>query len=267
MASFSDYAEKQEDNLQDEIDSADKQTADRKDADNQIPDRFKDKSVEEVVQSYTELEKRFSQQGNTLGEMRKVLDDQILQRNTVEETTTPEASEVSLDDLYEDPDKVVRRVVGEETDARLEAMEKELAHTKVQAAVADLTRKHPSWEQDVRSEEFETWVNSTPIRARMSRIVRETGDPTAADELLTEYYGAKKSTADAARTAQREQALDDASLESSGAQVTHGEQTFSRTELMNIRIAAKQGNREAADWLKANQNAIAYAYEEGHITD
>ncbi len=43
----------------------------------QIPDKFKGKSTEEVIQSYQELESQLGKQGQELGELRKTFDSYI----------------------------------------------------------------------------------------------------------------------------------------------------------------------------------------------
>jgi hypothetical protein len=56
-------------------------------------------------------------------------------------------------------------------------------------------------------------------------------------------------------------------LESAGGGVSERVQKFSRRDLMKKRIAAKQGDDEASEFLKLNADAIAIAYEEGRVVD
>jgi hypothetical protein len=45
------------------------------------------------------------------------------------------------------------------------------------------------------------------------------------------------------------------------------EETYSRHDLMEARLAAKRGDLKAERWLKSHSASIADAYEEGRIVD
>lgn len=270
MANYADYAKKA-DQLDTEIDDAAKGTQDRKDnPDTSIPERFRGKSAEEIANSYVELERKFSQQGNDLGQMRKTLDEFI--RLQSEATATKQDSQQSepqpktIDDLYSDTEGTIREVVDKAAGERLEKVEQELAKTRLEAELAEITRDFPTWRQDTQSEEFLEWVKRDPIRLQTAIIASEQSNTAAARSLISTYYevqAAKK----AANELSRKAALRDGTLE--GPSGSHGgtEQTFSRRALMEKRIAAKRGDDAAAQYLLDNREAIAIAYEEGRISD
>ena len=66
---------------------------------------------------------------------------------------------------------------------------------------------------------------------------------------------------------ERERQLRDAMLESSSPAQAEMVDTYSRSELMEKRIAAKQGSLQAERWLQAHAESIARAYEEDRIVD
>ena len=271
MAEYEKYAAKQ-DNIDDEIAVASGKTQDRKDnLEDTIPERFKDKSAQEVASSYTELEKAYSRQGQDLGDMRKTLDEYILLQSQgnaqdTNTTTTEQADPVSIDDLYEDTEGSIRRVVTEETDNRISQLENALAQEKLDGSLRGFDKEFPGWREQVSTPEYVNWLQEAPYRVKMAQLAGEAQDMSAAQGLLEMWY---ENTSQGNAQAQQENrtALQNAGLESSGASGVELDNTFSRNELMQKRVAAKQGDTSAGDWLKANHEAIAIAYEEGHITD
>lgn len=269
MASYADYAKKQ-DELETEILDAASATQDRKDnPDTTIPERFRNKSAEEIAQSYVELERKFSQQGNDLGQMRKTLDEFIrLQSEAMVTKPDPEDDEKpkTIDDLYTDAEGTIRDVVAKEAGERLERVERELATNKVREELEALTQEFPSWRTDVESPGFIEWIKKDPIRQQTALIASQHNNTAAARSLISTWYevnAAKQAT----EKVQREAQLRDGSLEGSGGSHGGTAQVFSRRALMEKRVAAKRGDEAAQQYLFDNREAIAIAYEEGRISD
>jgi hypothetical protein len=266
MAKYEDYFEKS-DELQNEISEAAEDHAERVE-NPALPERFQGKTPEEIAASYVELEKRFSQQGNDLGTMRATVDEFMRLQSEAAKPDEPaqEADPISVDDLYDAPDEAIRRVVREEAGGKIADLEAQLAEERFNAQVSGLESRYPGWREKAQSPEFAEFVQATPYRARMAHSVQTQNDLAAAEDLLAMYYDHTGATAQAEQL-QRDQTLQQASLESGGPVQPAMVDTFSRSELMSKRVAAKQGDPEADRWLKVNAEAIAIAYEEGHITD
>lgn len=268
MAKYEDYVQK-DDELENEINEAAQESADRQESGESgfvMPERFQGKSPEEIAKAYSELEKLNSRQAQDLGQMRKTVDEFLtLQSDDKPKATPAEKAPVTLDDIYEDTDSAIKRGAEEAVGGRIEALERQLAEARLQSRVSELDAKFEGWRDQVQTPEFVNWINEKPYRARLAQAA-DAWDLDAAEELLSMYSDATGRSGTAAR-AKREKQLRDASLESGSAHVPPSEQTFSRTELMRIRVAARHGDSEAADWLKANGDAIAVAYEQGNITD
>jgi hypothetical protein len=270
MASYAEYAKKQ-DALDNEISDAAAATQDRKDnPESQIPERFRNKSAEDIAQSYVELEKKFSQQGNDLGQMRKTLDEFIrLQSEAgVSNNKDPEQDEKpkTIDDLYSDTEGTIRDVVDKAAGDRLEKVEKELAEARLKEELEELSRDFPSWQKDTQSEQFIEWIKKDPIRQQTALIASQHNNTAAARSLIGTWYEVQAART-AADKAQRESALRDGALEGSGGSHGGTSQVFSRRALMDKRIAAKRGDDSAQQYLIDNREAIAIAYEEGRISD
>ena len=267
---YEDYARKQEDELETEIQEASEASESRQ-AENsiEIPDRFKDKSIEDVIKSYTELEKAYSRQGNDLGEYRK-LSEQLLSLESASGSKQNEtqSEDISIDALYDDPKGTIEKVVSQ----RVSGLEQQLYQERFNDRLAQMSSKYDGWQEEVRTPEFVNWVQewaNTPVRQRLV-MAGDQGDLDAAEEVLLSYYEKKQLSQQARqseRKAKRDADLAKGTLESGSPDSPESDTTFSRKKLLDLRIRAKQGDRKASEFLKENQVDIARAYAEGRLVD
>lgn len=267
---YEDYARKQEDELETEIQEASEASESRQ-AENsiEIPERFKDKSIEDVIKSYTELEKAYSRQGNDLGEYRK-LSEQLLALESAggSKETETQSEDISIDALYDDPKGTIEKVVSQ----RVSGLEQQIQQERFTARLKQMNSKYDGWQEEVRTPEFVNWVQewaNTPVRQRLV-MQGDQGDLDAAEEVLLSYYEKKQLAQQARqseRKAKRDADLAKGTLESGSPDSPESETTFSRKKLLDLRIRAKQGDRKASEFLKENQVDIARAYAEGRLVD
>lgn len=267
---YEDYARKQEDELETEIQEASEASESRQ-AENsiEIPERFKDKSIEDVIKSYTELEKAYSRQGNDLGEYRK-LSEQLLALESAggSKETETQSEDISIDALYDDPKGTIEKVVSQ----RVSGLEQQIQQERFTARLKQMNSKYDGWQEEVRTPEFVNWVQewaNTPVRQRLV-MQGDQGDLDAAEEVLLSYYEKKQLAQQARqseRKAKRDADLAKGTLESGSPDSPESETTFSRKKLLDLRIRAKQGDRKATEFLKENQVDIARAYAEGRLVD
>lgn len=270
MAKYEDYVK----NIDREIDDASKQSDQRaRDAatGRYIPERFKDKTIEDVIKSYEELEKLNSRQSQDLGSMRRTVDQLLdIQKQQASSPAQAASKPVSVDDLYEDTDGVLRRVAKEVASTEVTQLKSELEQLRLERKMAQLGSKFENWQQRVQEPEFAEWVAASPYRARMAADA-DKGDFDAAEEILGMYY--EHTRRDEQKEHQqrerqsRERQLNDAMLESSSPAAPSSEESYSRHDLLETRLAAKRGDLKAERWLKAHGDSIARAYEEGRIVD
>ena len=192
-------------------------------------------------------------------------------RSGSQETKADEPSvPVTADDLYGEPDPVIRRVAREESAGQIKEVKKDVAELRREAGLARFDATHPGWRETAVSPEFVSWVQEAPYRTRMAQAANGY-DFEAADALLLMYNEhrerkqAETSAVEQEQTRQRN--VRRATLESSGPVPVESELTFSRNDLITRKIAAKRGNEEQARWLASNSEAIQLAYAEGRITD
>jgi ribosomal protein L29 len=268
VAKFEEYAKQQNDDLDTEISEASKASDERREAGGELPERFKGKTAEEIAASYIELEKLNSRQAQSLGQLRKTADEllQLQLRDARHSQETPPTKPVEASDLFDEPDKAIRSVAKEEVDSRVKSLEAELMNERIARAKADFSKQFPKWEDDVHDPEFIAWIHEKPHRVKLARTA-DMGDFDAAETLFGTYYDQREVRKTKEEKEQRKQRVKEVTLESSGAGAPDVEQKFSRTALMEKRLAAKRGDRNADYWLRTNAEAIAVAYEEGRIVD
>jgi hypothetical protein len=270
MARYEDYVK---DELDGEIEEAAAEQRARDEKGRFIPDRFKDKDITDVIKSYEELEKMNSRQAQDLGEMRRTVDKLLELQSQSASQPAPEdsAPAVTVDDIYEDTEGAITRVAKKVASGEIGELKQELAELRTERRLESIGRKYPGWETKVAESEFADWAKESQYRTRLAQQAYN-GDLDAAEELLGYYYhdleGMEEQKAEE-REQEHPQArnLRNAISESGGPSPSEVEETYSRSELMETRIAAQQGSLKAQRWLAAHADEIQSAYIEGRIVD
>jgi len=229
----------------------------------ELPPKFQGKSVDDIINSYVNLEQQYGRQGNELGELRK-LTDSLIQKNLQEDATSQrtESLEKSLseDDFYNDPLNAVRKVVAE----ALEPVKSNLSQTQVDSTVQRLQAKHPDLTEVVNDLGFQQWIMESTPRQDMW-VKASNGDFDYADELFTQYKAVQKPQVKAEKEqsqAVKEKELEAASSVSSGssqdAEASSSKTIYRRAELVRLKINDPQRYNEL-------QGEIMQAYAEGRV--
>ena len=202
-----------------------------------IPEKFKGKSIEEVAESYVNLEKEYGNKANEVGELRK-LTDQILQQQVAPKAQDLESDindEVGFDDLIEDPTKAVEKVVS--NNPRLKRLEENLIKQEADAARAAVTSRHADAEEVVASSEFQNWVTESPGRLRTFQTAHQEFDADLAADLIDMYKTTRKVATEEAvleREAKAKADLKVARVESGG-DAGNTKKIYKRAELIKLK--------------------------------
>lgn len=157
-----------------------------------LPDKYQGKSIADVAKMHQELEQRFGQQGNEVGQLRRTLDEFILKSLDKENTQAqPEEEPV---DYFADPDRAVDSAIKKSPDVKraLAAAER----TEKMMVQNELTRRHSDYQDVLQSAEFQKWVGGSKIRQRMLVEADQNYDVEAADELFSEWKQLNKKVAE-----------------------------------------------------------------------
>jgi hypothetical protein len=145
-----------------------------------IPDKYRGKSLEEIVKMHQEAEKLIGRQAQEVGETRRLVDDLIKQQlNSPKQQPETSTQEV---DFFEDPNKAINHAV--ENNPAVLALKQQAEQQRQQQALANLAAKHPDYMEIVNQDEFGEWVKSSRVRSQLF-INAQNYDTDAADELLS----------------------------------------------------------------------------------
>lgn len=227
-----------------------------------IPEKYKGKSVEEIVKMHQEAEKLIGRQANEVHEVRS-LADQLLKQQLETQAKQAKPIEESLEeDFFADPASAVNRQV-EKHPAVLEARQAALEMKKMKTA-QQLSAKHPDFATIASDSGFQDWVKSSAIRLNLFAKADAEFDFESADELLSTYKELRqiKQQNQAVQTAAveskaQEQAMKAATVDVGGAGES-SRKVYRRADLIKLRMTDPDRYMQMSDEIMA-------AYNEGRV--
>ena len=147
-----------------------------------LPDKYRDKSLEDIVRMHQEAEKLIGKQAQEVGEVRKLADELIKQNLGSRQQTRQEEPEV---DFFENPQKAVQRTVDNHPDIlAARQVTQEMRRAQIQQRLA---QEHPDFGDIAKDQDFANWVKSSPIRIKIFEQADSGYDFDSANELLSTY--------------------------------------------------------------------------------
>ena len=262
MATFIDegYEEPQED---EELESQEQEPeqeireTEPPDEEDDIPEKYKGKSVKDIVRMHQEAERAIGKQGSEVGELRRIVDD-FVKAQTV--TKQEQAAEVEEEvDFFTDPDKAIARAI--EKHPKVRQAEELSAQMKKAEALANLKSAHPDFTEVVNDGSFSEWVNKSKVRQELFSRADRSYDFDAANELLTTWKERTQvvNQTKAVEQVQRKQAVKNASTGSSkGSGETASKKTYRRADIIELM-------RKNPDRYEQLAPEIMQAYAEGRV--
>ena len=163
-----------------------------------IPEKYKDKTTQELVRMHQELESRFGTQGNELGELRSTVTKLIDKDLKAPESGNEEAGTVVSDtEFFADPAKAVATIVENHpaVKAAKAGGDEARQEAKQAAAASEIVRRHPDVDEVFKDEKFRDWVAKTPHRQKQLLSAHQNYDVDAADAVLSDWKEIKAATA------------------------------------------------------------------------
>mgnify|MGYP004448225029 FL=1 len=215
-----------------------------------VPDKFKDKNLEDIVMSYQNLERDYGRQGQELGELRGLADKLISQTTNTDVSNTPTKA-----DFYDDPESYISQVLEE----KLAPIVGRVGDAEQHNTISKWNSEYPQWNDTVNSSEFQQWVSESPIRLDL-QIRANQADYTSGKELLGNWEVHKKAIHAEANLANQDRGtrLKNASTEYGNSGQGSSQKIYKRSELMNLRLS-DPGRYEAME------SDIVTAYAEGRV--
>lgn len=153
------------------------------DVEPEIPNKYKGKSLEEIVKMHQEAEKLIGRQAQEVGEVRKLADELI--KRQLESKQTPDAKVAEEEDVdwFAEPEKAVRNAVDKHPAVK-EAQET-VQRFKQQEFMTKLQSDFPDFQTTVADPEFAQWIQASPVRLRLYAAADNLDFDSAAELLNT----------------------------------------------------------------------------------
>ena len=207
----------------------------------EVPDKYKGKTLAEVVAMHQEAESLIGRHSSEVGELRGIVDDFIQHGGHAAPQApaspeTPAAVEVE-DDLsfFEDPEAAVSKAI----DNHPSVIEAREASQKIrqQQASAAVNEAHPDADKIIADPDFAKFVKESPIRSELFVRADTQYDFAAADELLTAYKLRKQTEAKAlseSKAASKEALQAGATGSSKASSASRGKRIYKRSDILTL---------------------------------
>ena len=223
----------------------------------EIPDKYKGKSAEELVQMHQEAEKLLGRQSSEVGELRKVVDTYIQTQLTQDQQKAPQ--EVEEVDWFTDPDKAVDRAI--QNHPKIKEAEALTQQYKQSTAMAELQRKHPDMQQILQDANFAEWIKASNVRTKLFVAADQQYDHESADELFSlwkERQNIVQQTAAVEQQARKQSVKAASTGNARGSTESAPKKIYRRADIINLM-------RTDPDRYAALQPEIMKAYEEKRV--
>lgn len=222
-----------------------------------IPDKYKDKSLEDIVKMHQEAEKMIGRQAQEVHEVRS-LADQLLKRQLESDSKVQTVESTPEVDFFENPQDSIKRAI-ENNPAVLEAKQANLELKRMKTA-QQLASKHPDFGSIANDTGFQEWVKASPIRLSLYAKADAEFDFSSADELLTTYKELKQvrnNNIQETGKKQQAQALRAAGVDTSGSGEV-AKKVYRRADLIRLKMTDP-------DRYELLQPEIMAAYAQGRV--
>ena len=197
----------------------------------ELPEKYAGKSLKDLVQMHQEAEKALGRQGSEVGELRKLVDQYIV-NNTQQKAEEPAEEPV---DFWSDPDKAIEQRLSNHPKIR------ELEADKVKAArehsQQKLMQKHPDYQEILSDADFAKWIQSSKVRTKLFIEADQQYDADSADELFSLWKERKQlsqATVDSDSAARKEQVKKAATGNARGSNNPPARKTYRRKDLITL---------------------------------
>jgi hypothetical protein len=221
----------------------------------ELPEKYRAKSLEEVVRMHQEAERLIGKQAQEVGEVRKLADELLKQNLGSKQQQTQDEPEV---DFFENPQKAVQATIDRHPDV-LAARQAGLDFKRMQIQ-QKLAKDHPDYSQVVNDAGFQEWVKSSPVRVGLYAKADGEFDYDSANELLSTYKelrGVKAQQASTADSASRTKSMKAAQVDVGGSGES-SKRVYRRADLIRLKMT------DPARY-EALNDEILTAYSEGRV--
>jgi hypothetical protein len=242
-----------EDELPSELDAEEAKITD---VEPELPERYRNKSVQDIVKMHQEAEKVIGRQAQEVGEVRKLADD-LIKQNLTSKPQHVEKEEPEVD-FFADPQRAIQSTINSHPDV-LAAKQASLEFKRMQFQ-QKLTTDHPDYIQLVNDQEFANWVKSSPVRIGLYSRADAELDYDSANELLSTFKqlrGIKTQQVEKSSKEARQQTMRAAQVDTGGTG-EGSKRVYRRADLIRLKMTDPARYDALSD-------EIMQAYAEGRV--
>ena len=221
-----------------------------------IPDKYKEKSLQDVIAMHQEAEKLIGRQGTELGELRRVANSYVQSQPQARQT---EVKETSDDDFFTNPKQAVDNAIQNHPKIRqAEQLTQEMQRSK---ALSSLKEKHPDFTEVIKDQGFQDWIGNSKVRAELFARADRRYDYDAADELISTWKEKKQlggKTVEMEKQARSQDIKSATTTVASGSGEAPSKKIFRRSDIQKLI------NSDPAKY-ESLYPEIVKAYEEGRV--
>lgn len=228
----------------------------------EIPSKYKGKSVAEIIRMHQEAEKLIGKHAQEVGEVRKLADELIKRQLDTPTNQEVKATEEDEIDFFADPEKAVSKKI--EKHPVIQEAKQQAMQLKQMQTVNRLQQEFPDFMQTVQDPEFVDWVKGSQVRIQLFNQANANYDFDSAAELLQTWNYIKPKSAPKqevpaeVRQAQKA-AVQQATVDVGGSSQNVGSsRVFRRADLIRLQI-------QNPDRYAQMQDEILAAYAEGRV--
>lgn len=219
----------------------------------ELPEKYRGKSIEDVVKMHRDAEELIARQGREVGEVRK-LADELIKSQLAPKAEVEKPKEV---DFFENPQEAIRQQI--ESNPRVLAAEQYAKQVQAEQSRQRLMQIHPDVQQIVGDIGFQEWVKASKVRSQLFQQA-DNYDVDAAHELLSTYKELRgvrqKIVAEVDNTA-RDKTLKAAAVDTGGSGES-SQKIYRRADLIRLKM------RDPAKY-EAMSDEIMAAYASGRV--
>lgn len=226
-----------------------------------LPDKYRGKSIQDIVAMHQNAEKLLGKQSSEVGELRKVVDD-FIRTQTVAQQQAPVQTETQEDiddlDFFENPKEAISKMLENHPSVKQsQQMAQQLAQ---QQTLAQLKANHPDYQNIVADQNFIEWVGKSKVRTDLLRKA-DAYDYDSADELFSLWKERQSIVADVQKTetTARKQSVRNASTGNvKGSNEPSRKKIYRRADIVELMTKDPQRYQALA-------SEIRQAYAEGRV--
>jgi hypothetical protein len=230
------------------------------DVDSDIPEKYKGKSVKELVQMNQELEKFSGKQSTEVGELRKLVDTYIQAELDKKQAPATQQEDANGDvDFFIDPTSAVQKAI--DNHPKIKEAEQYNRQYKQQATLAQLKSNHPDMDEILQDPKFAEWIKGSNVRTKLFVEADQQYDYDSANELFSLWKERKdvaRRTATAERASRRNAIRSANTGNARGTGERSARKTYRRADIIKLM-------RDDPERYKSMSDEFLKAYAEGRV--